>query len=153
LGGAGLQASSEGGGALEASVGELGAPSAASLAFASQPLDTLSAAQALTVTNTGHGVLQIARAQVTTGAIDDFLITADSCSAASLPINASCAIDVRFAPSATAQRSATLSLTSNDTAGPLQILLAGTAAPRTARRSGHTRSPGSVRQERAKSSS
>jgi virginiamycin B lyase len=100
--------------------------SAPSLTFASQPLDTYSTPQALTVTNTGHGILQIAKAQVTAGDTDDFLITTDTCSGATLWPGEACTVDVRFGPTAPSARSATLTLTSNDPTSPLLIALGGT---------------------------
>jgi hypothetical protein len=39
-----------------------------------------SAPQSLTVTNTGHGDLQITKAQAVSADADDFLISSDSCS-------------------------------------------------------------------------
>ncbi len=101
-------------------------PSAASLSFGTQPLGTLGAPQTLTVTNTGHGVLQIGPGQVTGPASDDFLISADTCSGARLPIGAACMIDVRFGPSVSAQRGAIVTFTSNDIAAPLLIPVSGT---------------------------
>jgi hypothetical protein len=103
--------------------------SAPALTFASQPLDTYSAPQMLTVTDTGHGELQIGSAQVTAGDADDFLITTDTCSGARLWSGDTCAIDVRFGPTATSTtngRSATLTVSSNDLESPLSITLQGT---------------------------
>ncbi len=104
-------------------------PSAPSMSFASQPLYTYSAPQTLTITDSGHGALQIGRAQVTTGQTDDFLITTDTCSGATLWTGDTCTIDVRFGPTATSAangRSATLAVASNDPASPLSITLQGT---------------------------
>jgi hypothetical protein len=103
--------------------------SAQSLTFASQPLDTYSTAQTLTVTDTGHGELQIANAQVSSGEVDDFLISHDTCSGATLWTGDTCMVDVRFGPTATSatnDRSATLTLPSNDPTSPLSITLRGT---------------------------
>lgn len=102
-------------------------PSTSSLSFASQPPDTLGPPQALTVTNSGHGALRIGLAQVTGSDPDDFLISHDTCSGATLTIGAACTIGVRFSPSTTGTRTATLTLTSDDPSGPLQVTLAGTA--------------------------
>ena len=117
-------------------------PSQASLSLPAQPLDTYGAPQPLTITNTGHGVLQIDRAQVTSGSVDDFLISTDTCSGASIRIGGTCTIDVSFGPSATGARSATLTVTSNDTAGPLVIALAGVGDPMPSRSPGPPGPPG-----------
>lgn len=104
-------------------------PSAPDLTFAGQPLDTYSTPQTLTVTDSGHGELQIASAQVTAGDADDFLITTDTCSGATLWPGDTCTAHVRFGPTATSGtngRSATLTVTSNDPASPLSITLLGT---------------------------
>jgi streptogramin lyase len=97
------------------------------LGFGTQPLGTLGAPQPVTITNTGHGNLQIDAARVAAGDVDDFLISHDTCSQSTLPIGATCTIDVRFDPSAGGQRQATLTLNSNDPVAPLQIALQGTA--------------------------
>jgi virginiamycin B lyase len=115
--------------AVDAGPAGAATPSASSLTFASQPLDTLSAPQTITVTDTGHGELQIASAQVSGGDVDDFLISHDTCSGATLWTGDTCAIDVRFGPTATSAangRTATLTLTSNDPTSPLSITLQGT---------------------------
>jgi sugar lactone lactonase YvrE len=115
--------------AVDAGPAGAATPSASSLTFASQPLDTYSTPQALTVTDTGHGELQIGSAEVSSGDVDDFLISHDTCSGATLWTGDTCAIDVRFGPiatSATNGRSAALTLTSNDLGSPLSITLQGT---------------------------
>jgi hypothetical protein len=101
-------------------------PSSTSLSFGTQALDTYGAPQQLTVTNTGTGALSVAGAQLSGGGSDAFLITADTCTNAQLAIGASCTIDVRFGPTATGPRSATLTVSSDDSASPLSIPLGGT---------------------------
>jgi hypothetical protein len=115
--------------AVDAGPAGAATPSAPSLTFASQPLDTLSTPQTLTVTDAGHGELQIGSAEVSSGDVDDFLISHDTCAGATLWSGDTCAIDVRFGPTATSAtngRSATLTLTSNDPGSPLAITLQGT---------------------------
>jgi hypothetical protein len=115
--------------AVDAGPAGAATPSAPGLTFSSQPLDTYSTPQTLTVTDTGHGELQIASAQVSSGDVDDFLISHNTCSDATLWTGDTCAIDVRFSPTATSTtngRSATLTLTSNDPTSPLSITLQGT---------------------------
>jgi virginiamycin B lyase len=101
-------------------------PSAASIDFGTQARDTLGAPRALTVTNPGPGPLHVRRATVTGTNHDDFLISSDDCSQATLAPGASCAVDLRFGPSATGARSASLSVTSDDPDGPLTVGLSGT---------------------------
>ena len=102
-------------------------PSAASLSFGTQALVTLGPPETLSITNTGHGNLAIDAARVATGAVDDFLISSDTCSQRTLTIGATCSVRVRFGPSASGERQATLTLTREDPASPLQIALQGTA--------------------------
>jgi sugar lactone lactonase YvrE len=105
--------------------------SPASVDFPSQPLGTYGDALPITVTNTGHGMLRLDAARVTSGDGDDFVISADECAGASVPVEGMCTISVRFGPSATGARSATLTLAGNDPDGPLPIVLSGdgTAPP------------------------
>jgi hypothetical protein len=93
--------------------------------FASRAVGTASRAKVLTVTNTGAGVLNVKRAELTSGATADFKISGDRCSGSELQPGASCKLDVRFAPTASGPRRATLTVTSNDPAGPLELALAG----------------------------
>jgi hypothetical protein len=99
--------------------------SAPSIAFGTQALDTLGAAIPLTVTNTGHGGLDIGRVTVIGADPDEFLVSKDACSQSTLAIGASCTIHVRFGPSASGSRSATLSISSDDPTSPLQVSLTG----------------------------
>lgn len=116
--------------ALSGNPGLTGTASAnvASLAFPSQPLDTLSAPQVLVVTNTGHSDLPIDRARMTGTDLNDFLLSSDGCSDITLPVGESCAIGVRFAPSASGERSATLSVSSADPLSPLEIPVSGSGS-------------------------
>ncbi len=104
-------------------------PNPAGLDFATQPLDTYSPPQTVTITDSGDGQLQIGHAQVSAGDTDDFLITTDTCSGTTLWPGDTCTIDIRFGPTATSAdngRIATLTLPSNDPAAPLSISLKGT---------------------------
>lgn len=104
-------------------------PSPASQDFGTQPLDTLGSPQTVTVTNTGHGVLHVGQVAAGGAAPDDFVVSGDGCARASLTVGASCAIRVRFGPSATGSRAATLQVPSDDPAGPLSVVLTGTGGP------------------------
>ncbi len=97
-----------------------------SLTFSgAQPLQTISAPQSQTITNTGTAPLQITGLTFTGADPQDFLITANSCLGAIQPA-ASCAISVAFAPQGSGTRTATLSIVGNDPAGPASVTLAGT---------------------------
>jgi virginiamycin B lyase len=123
-------ASNPGGVAVDAgpAAGSAGMASASSgsLAFGVQALDTFGAPQSLTVTNIGQGNLDIQAARLAGVDPDDFLIGFDSCSSSPLLFGQSCTVDVRFGPSASDPRSATLTIASNDPLSPLQIALSGT---------------------------
>lgn len=116
--------------ALSGAPGSTGAAgaSATSLTFSSQPLGTLSAPQVLVVTNIGHSALPIDRARMTGADLNDFLLSSDGCSNTTLLVGESCAIGVRFAPSASDERSAILSVSSADPLSPLEIQVSGSGA-------------------------
>jgi hypothetical protein len=78
-----------------------------SLTFGVQALDTVGAAQPLTVT-AGSEALQIERVRPSGADAADFIVTADECSGETLQPGANCTLLVRFAPSATGRRSASL---------------------------------------------
>ncbi len=94
--------------------------SAASLTFAGQAVRTTSAAQPVTLTNTGDGPLTINQISVS----GDFAQT-NNCTAA-LAAGASCTINVTFTPTAMGGRSGSLTLSSNSTQAPSPITLNGT---------------------------
>jgi Glycine rich protein/Abnormal spindle-like microcephaly-assoc'd, ASPM-SPD-2-Hydin len=90
-----------------------------------QPEQTLSASQSLTITNTGSGPLRISSLTFTGSDPQDFLVSSDGCLT---PIagGASCTLNVRFAPQAQESRQATLQIASNDPASPASVPVAGT---------------------------
>ena len=102
------------------------AATAASLALGSQPLGVFGPPQTLTVSNRGHGDLDFGAARVTGPAADDFLIGSDGCSRSTIPFGGACTLSVRFGPSATGARQATLELPSNDPGSPVTVPLSGT---------------------------
>src|SRR2546429_48120 len=93
--------------------------SPASLAFGSQVVGTTSAAQSVTLSNTGSSSLNISSI-ATTG---DYTET-NNCNA-SLGKGASCNINVSFTPTATGTRSGTLSVTDNASGSPQTVALSG----------------------------
>ena len=104
-------------------------PSSVRISFPTQPLNTFGTPQSVTITNTGHGVLEIDRARVTGGPLGNFLLFSDTCSGASVPIGGTCMIQLRFGPTAIGTSLAMLTMTSNDIAGALQIALSGVGGP------------------------
>jgi len=96
-----------------------------SLTFSSQQVGTSSAAQAVTLTNTGNVALSVGTLQ-TTG---DFA-EVNNCSATLAP-GSSCVINVTFTPTASGVRSGTLTISDNAQASPQSVSLTGTgsAAP------------------------
>jgi hypothetical protein len=92
------------------------------LTFASQAKGTKSAAQAITLTNSGSAALSISGI----AASGDFAQT-NTC-AASLAASASCTISVTFSPTATGTRTGAVTFTDNAASSPQQVSLSGTAA-------------------------
>jgi hypothetical protein len=95
--------------------------SPASLSYGNQLVGSASSSQGVTLTNNGDGPLTIT-AITTTG---DFAQT-NNCGSALNPA-ASCTIAVTFTPSATGNRSGTLSLTSNSSVNPISLSGTGIA--------------------------
>jgi hypothetical protein len=92
----------------------------ATLVFASQAVGTVSAAESLTIHNTGAIALTLDSVTVSNS---DFVLT-DQCPASLAP-GASCAISILFAPTATGQRTATVTATANVQGGVLTADLQG----------------------------
>ena len=97
--------------------------SAAQLGFGAQVVATTSAAQAVTLTNTGNAVMNIG-AIATTG---DFAQT-NNCGV-SLAVGTSCGISVTFTPTVAGTRAGALTITSNAGGSPHAVSLTGTGTP------------------------
>ncbi len=99
----------------------------ASLAFGNQEIGTVSALKTVTVKNTGSANLVVGTTPVT-GA--DFAVNdaTSSCAGATLPVAATCTIDVRFSPATTGAKSGTLTINDNTAAGTHAVDLTGTGA-------------------------
>ncbi|MEZ0068078.1 parallel beta-helix repeat protein [Streptacidiphilus sp. MAP12-20] len=93
-----------------------------SLSFAAQTLNTTSAAQAVTVTDTGTAAASISSV-TTTG---DFAQT-NTCGS-SLAAGSSCTVDVTFTPTASGTRTGTVTINGNATNSPVTVALTGTGA-------------------------
>ena len=104
------------------------------LSFGSQTKGTASAAQTVTMANTGNSALTIQNVGFTGTAAGDFSIVplSTSCSLAAnavLEYGQSCKIGISFKPSAYGTRSASLVITDNTIAGINVVNLVGTAPP------------------------
>ena len=101
----------------------------ASLSFASQPVGTTSAAQTTTLTNSGTAALAITAIAVAGANAGDFTQTT-TCplNPATLDVNATCTISVRFSPSASGPRSASVTIADNAANTPQALGLSGTGS-------------------------
>ena len=100
--------------------------SPASLTFAAQAVATASAAQTITVTNSGNAPLNVTQI-VTAG---DFNET-DTCvgAAGGIAVGAACTVQVTFLPTATGARTGLLTVYGNVAGGQATAALSGTGAP------------------------
>jgi hypothetical protein len=95
-----------------------------SFAFGSQSVGTTSAAQTLTLSNTGKAALSITSLGVKGTNASNFAQT-NTCSK-SLAVGAKCTISVTFTPAATGSRTASLSISDNASGSPQTVILSGT---------------------------
>lgn len=105
--------------------GQASASQSSLTGFAPRAVGTTSAPQTLTITNTGDGPLKVTKAQLAGAEPSDFVASSDTCLGAAVAPGATCALGVGFKPAAAGTRTATLELTSNDPAGPLEVPLTG----------------------------
>src|SRR5215831_10852409 len=98
----------------------------ASVNFGSQPLNTPSAAQTLTLSNTGKGTLAINSVSVSGANNADFSQT-NTCaiSPATLAAGGSCTINDTVKPSVNGSESAAISVTDDASGSPQTLLLSG----------------------------
>ena len=97
----------------------------ASLTFSSQTVGTSSAAQAITLTNSGNAALTITAVTIVGANAGDYGET-NTCGA-TLAASANCAISVTFKPTATGTRTASVSVADNASGSPQTAALSGTA--------------------------
>jgi hypothetical protein len=97
--------------------------STTALSFGNQTVNTQSAASTVTLTNNGTTAITMAPAALTGANAGDFTFTT-TCGA-SLAAGASCRYTLRFRPTAIGPRSAALSISNSDVAGPQAIALSG----------------------------
>ena len=92
-----------------------------SLSFGSQAVGYTSAAQTLTVTDTGTAALTVARVAASTGWIET-----DNCAGATLAPGGTCTVQVSFAPTSATAQSGTLQVYGNTLGGYVSATLSGT---------------------------
>lgn len=97
-----------------------------SLAFGAITQGTSSAAQSITVTNSGGATLHISSVVLAGASSSDFSLT-NGCAASSYAVNATCSLSVSFAPLSTGARAATITLTDDAPNSPQTIAITGTA--------------------------
>ena len=100
--------------------------SGSSLTFASQTVGTTSAAQSVTLTNSGTGSLSITGISVSGTNSGDFGQT-NTCGS-SVAAGANCSISVAFTPAASGSRSAAVNVSDNASGSPQAVSLTGTGA-------------------------
>jgi hypothetical protein len=105
-------------------VGTAASLSPTSLTFASQPVDTSSPAQTVTLTNTGSGTLNLWQIAIVGTNAGDFSKTT-TCGS-DLGGGANCTVSVTFKPTATGARTATLLFGDDGGGSPQAVSLAGT---------------------------
>lgn len=98
--------------------------STASMSFGTQPLDTASTENVLTVTNNGSAPLIVDGVLLGGSNPGDYLVD-DRCQEP-LPPTSSCQVGVRFAPQAQGSSSASLTLLTNAATAPSPVSLSGT---------------------------
>jgi hypothetical protein len=102
--------------------------SPSSIPFGNQLMDTVSPDRTVTLTN-GSGASSpddIGQATLVGPDAGQFEIVSDGCSNTTLAIDDSCQISVRFAPTATGDGTASLSIPSDDPTSPATVALSGT---------------------------
>jgi len=98
-----------------------------SITFASTTVGTASAAQVVTIKNTGTGTVTLTSETVTGTNATSFLKSATTCGT-TLAAAASCTVSVEFKPAATGTLTASLSIADNATGTPQTVALTGTGA-------------------------
>jgi hypothetical protein len=98
--------------------------SSATLSFEKQGVAITSAAQTVTLTNTGSAALSITHIAMVGANLGDFEEIADTCGG-SVAAGSTCTFGVTFTPSAVGERTATLSITDNAPGSPQTVGLSG----------------------------
>jgi trimeric autotransporter adhesin len=101
------------------------------LTFASTTVGSITAAQVVTIRNSGTAALTLTSETLTGTNASSFLISAKTCTT-SLAAAASCTMSVEFKPTAAGALTASLSIADNATGSPQVVTLSGTGAAATA---------------------
>jgi hypothetical protein len=97
----------------------------ASIEFKDQVTKRASKPRRVTITNTGGKALYINSVVVDGDNKEDFAISNDTCTGATIAANKSCVIDVVFTPAVTEKRKAALTITDNAADSPQRVTLSG----------------------------
>jgi hypothetical protein len=95
------------------------------LTFAATPVGTTTAAQTVTIKNSGTATLNLTSETITGTNATSFIESANTCGA-TLTASASCAVSVEFKPAATGTLTAALSIVDNAVGSPQSVSLTGT---------------------------
>jgi hypothetical protein len=101
--------------------------SPASLTFSSQVVGTSSAAQNVTLSNTGNATLTFSGSGITISGTNSGDFSQTNTCGASVAAGSTCTISVTFKPTAVGTRSASVSITDNASGSPQSVSLTGTA--------------------------
>jgi hypothetical protein len=96
-----------------------------SLTFASTPAGSTTAAQLVTIKNTGTSTVTLTSETLTGASATSFVKSATTCGA-SLAASASCTVSVEFKPVSAGAKTASLSVADNATGSPQTVALSGT---------------------------
>jgi hypothetical protein len=96
------------------------------LDFATQPVGTTSTARIVKLTNTGTVALPISSSGIAFSGADATQFTRSFNCGTSVAVGASCAISIKFKPTSTGPKSATLNVTGGGGAGTQTVVLSGT---------------------------
>jgi hypothetical protein len=102
--------------------------SPASLAFTSQPVGTTSAAQNVTLSNTGNATLTFTGSGISISGTNSGDFAQTNTCGTSVAAGANCAISVTFKPTATGTRTASVTITDDASTSPQTVSLTGTGA-------------------------
>jgi Ca2+-binding RTX toxin-like protein len=101
---------------------------AAGVAFPSTVTGVTSAAQTVTVTNSGNAPLSVSGLTLSGANAADFKVSSTTCLAASVAAGGNCTVNLTFTPSAAGARTASLLIADNATGSPQSVPLTGTGA-------------------------
>jgi DNA-binding beta-propeller fold protein YncE len=102
--------------------------SASAIAFGLQQVGSISAAQSVTITNTGDAALTVSSVSIGGAQPGAFAIAADGCAGQMLAGGASCSVAVDFSPAGAGAASAALEFSDDAHGAPQSVALSGTGA-------------------------